>query len=98
MITLCSHCADSVPDLQAALADAGLPFRLGPCLSACARPAALSCRTAGKTAYLFADVTAADAPFVTVFHRLYAAAEDGEIADARPLGPLRHKLVARIPG
>ena len=52
----------------------------------------------GKTAYLFGDLTAADLPDLLTFARAYAASPDGTFADARPLGTLRTKAIARIPG
>ena len=33
-----------------------------------------------------------------VFLKLYEAAPDGNLADARPIGALREKALARIPG
>jgi len=37
-------------------------------------------------------------PDLLTFARLYAASPDGNFADARPLGALRTKALARIPG
>ncbi len=68
------------------------------CMSGCARPSTLACRATGKTAYLFGDITDEDLPDILTFLRLYAASPDGNFADARPLGRLRQKALARIPG
>jgi predicted metal-binding protein len=42
-------------------------------------------------------VTAQDLPDLITFAHLYAASPDGTFADARPLGALRSKALARIP-
>jgi predicted metal-binding protein len=67
-------------------------------MSGCARASTAAFRAPGKTAYLFGDLTAADLPDLITFARLYAASPDGTLADARPLGALRSKALARIPG
>ena len=67
-------------------------------MSGCTRPSAVAFRAEGKTAYLFGEITAADLPDLLSFLRLYAASPDGALADARPLGELRNKAIARIPG
>jgi len=103
-ITLCATCAlgqGTFPDrLRHALARENLAatVALTDCLSGCTRPSALAVRDQGKTAYLFGDLTAADLPGLVTFARLYAASPDGTFADARPLGALRLKAIARIPG
>jgi predicted metal-binding protein len=43
-------------------------------------------------------VTTVDIPNLIAFLRLYGASPDGNLADARPLGSLRNKALARIPG
>jgi predicted metal-binding protein len=48
--------------------------------------------------YLFGDLTIADLADLLVFARHYNASNDGTFADARILGPLRLKALARIPG
>jgi len=68
------------------------------CMSGCARPSTLACRASGKTAYLFGDIGPGDLPDILTFMRLYVASLDGNFADARPLGSLRQKALARIPG
>lgn len=103
-ITLCFGCTADQPGLMAALGtaldSAGIAASLAgaDCMSGCARPAALAFRAPGKTAYLFGDIGLADLPGLVTFARAYAAAPDGQIADARFLGALRHKALARIPG
>lgn len=103
-ITLCASCTPAqgglVAPLRAALAEAGIVADVATtdCMSGCTRPATLAFRSPGKTAYLFGDITADDLPDLLTFARLYAASPDGTFADARPLGPLRLKAIARIPG
>lgn len=86
--------------LRAAVTDAGLNASVEEveCMSGCTRPSTVAFRAEGKTAYLFGDVTAGDLPDLLTFLRLYAAAPDGNLANARPLGSLREKAIARIPG
>jgi predicted metal-binding protein len=68
------------------------------CMSGCARDQTLAFRASGKVAYLFGDLTLADLPDLQNFARLYAASPDGRFPDARVLGGLRLKALARIPG
>ncbi|NJM84184.1 MAG: DUF1636 domain-containing protein [Tabrizicola sp.] len=68
------------------------------CMSGCTRDQTVAFRSAGKVAYLFGDLTEDDLPDLQRFAALYAASPDGRLADARVLGPLRLKAVARIPG
>jgi len=102
-LTLCRTCraADpALPDLLAqTLAQAGVEAKIQQvdCMSGCQRPQTLSVRQSGKTAYLFGEVTTTDLPHVVTFLRLFQQSPDGNLADARPLGPLRLKAIARIP-
>lgn len=99
-ITLCASCAlgqaGFAATLQAALP--GAQVTTTDCMSGCTRPSAIAFRAPGKTAYLFGDITADDLPDLVSFTRHYAASPDGNFADARILGPLRLKAIARIPG
>lgn len=103
-ITLCASCTLGqgrfADRLREALAREGLDARvtLTDCMSGCARPSTLAVRAPGKTAYLFGDLTEADLAEIVAFARLYALSPDGTFADARPLGELRRKALARIPG
>jgi predicted metal-binding protein len=101
-LTLCASCAlgraGFLVPLQAAVVGLGVKVALVDCMSGCARPSTLSLRAPGKTAYLFGDLTEADLPEIVVLCTLYAASPDGNFADARPLGALRTKALARIPG
>lgn len=103
-VTICAGCAlgrgGFVAALTDALAEAGLVAEVSTtdCMSGCARPATCAFRTPGKTAYLFGDLTEADLPDLVNFARLYASAPDGTFANARVLGALRLKAIARIPG
>jgi len=67
------------------------------CMSGCTRDQTVAFRAPGKVAYLFGDITAEDLPDLKRFAQLYAASTDGKFVDARVLGGLRHKAVARIP-
>jgi Predicted metal-binding protein len=103
-ITLCTSCAlgrgGFAATLGAALDAEGIAAEIATteCLSGCTRPSSLAFRATGKTAYLFGDLTGEDLPDLLTFARLYAASADGSFADARPLGALRFKALARIPG
>lgn len=103
-VTVCGSCPagrDGLADaLRAAVGQAGRAdtIRETECMSGCTRPSTVAVRAEGKTAYLFGDLTAADIPNLVTFLRLYDASRDGTLADARPLGTLREKALARIPG
>jgi predicted metal-binding protein len=100
IITLCSSCAlgqsGFASTLQQALPDATITTT--DCMSGCTRPSTIAFRAPGKTAYLFGDLTADDLPQLVTFARLYGESRDGTFTDARVLGPLRMKAIARIPG
>ena len=104
IITLCGGCAlgrgGFADPFRAALAGAGLTadLRLTDCMSGCARPSTCAFRAPGKMAYLFGEIAAEDLPDILIFAHLYLASADGVLADARPLGRLRTKAIARIPG
>lgn len=103
-VTLCAGCAlgrsgfDLV--LAGALDRAELVAQVAKidCMSGCSRPSTCAFRASGKTAYLFGDLTADDLDDLIVFARYYAGSVDGNLADARVLGGLRFKAIARIPG
>ncbi|WP_328799702.1 DUF1636 domain-containing protein [Sedimentimonas flavescens] len=103
-ISVCTSCAlgraGFGATLEEALREAGIVADVQgiECMSGCTRPSSLAFRAEGKTAYLFGDLTPEDLPDLLTFARLYAASADGNFADARPLGALRTKALARIPG
>jgi predicted metal-binding protein len=103
-VTLCAGCdlglAGFAEPLGEALRAQGLTAEVTTtdCMSGCTRPSTCAFRDHGKTAYLFGDLTAADLPDLLTFARHYAASPDGNLADARVLGALRVKAIARIPG
>lgn len=68
------------------------------CMSGCTRAQTVAFRSPGKVAYLFGDITADDMVDLQNFAQLYQASQDGNFADARVLGNLRTKAIARIPG
>ncbi len=102
--TVCALCpagrAGFADGLRAALSDAGmvLEVRETGCMSGCTRQSTLAFRAPGKMAYLFGEITLDDMPDILTFARLYLASADGDLTDARPLGALRAKAIARIPG
>lgn len=68
------------------------------CMNLCTAPVAMALRSEGKDVYLFSDVRPGeDTEDTLALLRLYAAASDGTITDARPAGRLRHCLIARVP-
>ncbi|MFK7834684.1 MAG: DUF1636 family protein [Sulfitobacter sp.] len=68
------------------------------CMSGCKQPQAIAFRAPGKVAYLFGGITEADLKDVQAFVDHYADSPDGTFADARVIGNLRTKALARIPG
>lgn len=103
-VTLCASCplgrSGFAGRLRDALAAFGVAAAVGEveCMSGCTRASAVAFRSPGKVAYLFGDLEEGDLAGLLTFARLYAAAPDGHFADARVLGALRHKAIARIPG
>ncbi len=71
--------------------------RLTACMNMCDEPMSLSLRANGKTTYLFAGVEATDVADAAALVRLYIAAHDGEITDARDAGRLRMCLRGKVP-
>jgi predicted metal-binding protein len=102
--TICRSCpagqAGLADHLKVAFGAAGLALEVREidCMSGCTRPSTLAFRAPGKTAYLFGDIDDTDLTDILVFARLYLESADGNLADARPLGALREKAIARIPG
>ena len=84
------------------LATASLPFATevaeAECMSGCARESTIAFRSLGKVAYLFGDLAEADLADLLTFAGHYNASVDGAFVDARVLGALRIKALARIPG
>jgi predicted metal-binding protein len=103
-ITLCQSCdlgqTGFATTLTQALDAAALAAEVDQvdCMSGCARGSTLAFRAPGKTAYLFGDLTEADLPDLLGFAQAYLASADGNFADARFMGALRTKALARIPG
>jgi predicted metal-binding protein len=103
-VTLCSGCALGQAAFADKLAEAlhttGLAIETSTvdCMSGCARPSTCAVRAPDKIAYLFGDLTEVDLPDLLNFVRHYAASPDGNLPDARVLGDLRMKAIARIPG
>ncbi|WP_299876700.1 DUF1636 family protein [uncultured Sulfitobacter sp.] len=67
------------------------------CMSGCTRAQTVAFRAPGKVAYLFGDITVDDLNDLQKFATLYAESQGGTFADARVLGDLRTKAIARIP-
>ena len=100
-VTVCAGCApgsgDAVARLRGTLGD-GADIATTDCMNVCARPVSVSVRARGKAAYLFSGVDiAAQAGEIAEFVRLFDAAEDGIVRDARSIGALRGCLTGRIP-
>ncbi|APE44944.1 hypothetical protein BOO69_17165 [Sulfitobacter alexandrii] len=98
-VYVCGSCPDGPALLEAVRRD--LPsetVRRIDCMSGCTRPQTVAFRDAGKVAYLFGDITTEDIGDLRRFAALYADSADGTFADARVLGDLRMKAIARIPG
>jgi len=102
-ITVCTSCAlgrsGFAEVLRAALAQETIEadIQTVDCMSGCTRQSTVSFRDAGKTAYLFGDLSKADLGDLVTFSVAYQNSSDGSFADARPLGALRFKAIARIP-
>lgn len=102
-LTVCTSCvlgaSGFAERLRAALPTAPhVSVKTVECMSGCPRPSTLSVRATGKTAYLFGDLTEADLSLILAFLPLYADSPDGNFPDARVIGDLRLKAIARIPG
>jgi len=94
--TICTaQSADFVREARAALPH--LTISSVECMSGCTRAQTVAFRAQGKVAYLFGEITAADFPALETFSRLYEASDNGTFTDARVLGDLRTKAIARIP-
>lgn len=97
---VCTSCtegaADFLQQVQAALPGAAVSGI--DCMSGCAKAQTMAFRAAGKVAYLFGELDAGDLPDLQRFAALYQASNDGRFDDARVLGGLRMKALARIPG
>ena len=100
-ISICAGCLGAGAEALAATLRARVPaaeVALASCMNVCGQPATVSLRAEGKAAYLFAGVdVAGQIEEIVAMAGLYAAAPDGMIEDARPLGDLRLCLVGRIP-
>ncbi len=94
--TSCSEDSGFLSTVQAALPD--LDVAGVDCMSGCTRAQTVAFRSPGKVAYLFGEITVEDMDALRTFAQLYAASPDGTFADARVLGALRTKAIARIPG
>ncbi|WEF24760.1 DUF1636 family protein [Paracoccus sp. S3-43] len=100
-VFVCAECpggADRLAAVRAALDGAACTVRASGCLSGCRSGGSVAVRAPGRMAYLFGPVDGGDRGGLRRFLDLYHAAPGGEIRDARPLGSLRFKVLARIPG
>ena len=100
-LIVCTSCHPGKAEaLIARLARALPQFRVGgtTCMSGCTRPGTIAFRAENKASYLFGDIDP-DGPItdIVTFARLYAEAPGGWIDDARSLGTLRTRAIARIP-
>lgn len=99
-VFVCTSCSADAGVLLAAARSAlpDVPVEAVDCMSGCTRPQAVGVRAPGKVAYLFGDMSVADLEDLERFVSLYHRSPDGRFADARVLGDLRLKALARIPG
>jgi len=67
------------------------------CMAGCARPCTVGFQADGKAAWLFGDLTPADAPDLLAFAQLYAALPDGWCRSTERPGKLSQTALARIP-
>lgn len=98
-ITLCTSCPGALTSLAETLRTHLPAFTITTtdCMSGCTRPATIAFRASGKTAYLFGDLGLDELPNLLTFATAYLSSPDGTFKDARPLGSLRTKAIARIP-
>lgn len=96
---ICTRCTAQSTELlsQARAALADIDINGVECMSGCTRAQTVAFRAQGKVAYLFGQIDQTDFPALETFARLYAASPDGTFEDARVLGSLRTKAIARIP-
>ena len=104
IVTVCASCPAGQTGfadlLHRELSAAGIDcvIRTVDCMSSCTRPSTLAFRAEGKTAYLFGDTGPDDLADIVAFAGLYYISPTGDLEDARLIGQLRFKAIARIPG
>jgi predicted metal-binding protein len=110
-IHVCTACRDREADdlpgealitaLRAGLAACGLSDAFAVldvnCMAGCARFCTVGFQADGKAAWLFGDLTAADAPDLISFAQLYASLPDGWCRSNERPGKLSKTALARIP-
>lgn len=100
-LIVCTSChPDKAQALIARLAQALPHYTIGgtTCMSGCTRPGTIAFRDDNKASYLFGDIDPdGSITDIITFAQLYASTPDGWIDDARSLGALRTKAIARIP-
>lgn len=67
------------------------------CMAGCAHPCTVGFHAGGKAAWLFGDLTPADAPDLLAFAQLYASLPDGWCSSTERPGKLARAVLARIP-
>ena len=98
-LLVCRTCSDTSTLAEMLRAELrGVSVEDVDCMSGCTRAQTVAFREPGKVAYLFGDITMSDLEDLQTFVDLYAQSPDGTFADARVLGNLRNKAIARIPG
>ncbi len=99
-VFVCAECpggAGRLAGIAAVLAGTGWQVRASGCLSGCRSGGSVAVRAPGRMAYLFGPVADEDVPCFAAFARAFDAAPGGDITDARALGTLRFRALARIP-
>lgn len=99
-VFVCGECPGGdkrLARVRAMLDGQGAVVAASACLGGCRSGGSVAIRAPGGMAYLFGPVEDAEIACLPDLIRLYRAAPAGVIADARPLGALRFRLLARIP-
>lgn len=99
-VFVCGECpggAGRLARIRAVLEGQGAAVAASACLGGCRSGASVAIRAPGGMAYLFGPVDDEEIACLPMLIALYRAAPAGAIADARPLGALRLRLLARIP-
>lgn len=103
-VTVCSSCplgqTGFAEDLRNKLSTTMPEFEVATrdCMSGCTQPSTVAIRSVGKTAYLFGEMEPGDLPLIENFLMHYRESKTGDFEDARVLGELRFRAIARIPG
>lgn len=106
-LVICDTCAalgdrakgtDWAGEIRAAAKGIDVNVKTTSCMNMCASPVSFALQAAGKATYLFSKGDPdTDTENLIALLRLYDAAPDGVITDARGIGRLRNCLVGLVP-